>query len=123
MDPTAAAFRYTRNSVSTAGESSDYRPCNHTTEKSGTATINEFDDAPWRRAVVRRSEEGWRSRGKSGIHGTPPQQKYGWSKTYVEGLQSTPEYRGAGGCQHQPGSSRGVTAAGYLEDSTELQPA
>src|SRR6478752_8512350 len=51
-------IRYARNSVSTAGESSNVslRVQSYFGKKSGTASINEFDDASLEKAV-RRSEE------------------------------------------------------------------
>ncbi len=51
-------IRYARNTVSTAGEESDLVLAVQSTfgKKTGTATINEFDDASLEK-VVRRSEE------------------------------------------------------------------
>lgn len=114
-------IRYARNSVSTAGESSDVTLAvqSYYGKKSGTATINEFDDASLEK-VVRRSEELAQLAPENPEFMEPlPQQEYGESKTYVEATaRITPEYRAQAAANSiNPAAAKDVTAAGYLEDS------
>ncbi len=117
-------IRYARNSVSTAGESSDVTLAvqSYYGKKSGTATINEFDDASLEK-VVRRSEELAQLAPENPEFMEPlSQQEYGESKTYVEATAKiTPEYRAQAAANSiNPAAAKEVTAAGYLEDSTNF---
>ena len=117
-------IRYARNSVSTAGESSDVTLAvqSYYGKKSGTATINEFDDASLEK-VVRRSEELAQLAPENPEFMEPlSQQEYGESKTYVEATAKiTPEYRAQAAANSiNPAAAKDVTAAGYLEDSTNF---
>jgi len=117
-------IRYARNSVSTAGESSDVTLAvqSYFGKKSGTATINEFDDASLEK-VVRRSEELAQLAPENPEFMEPlSQQEYGESKTYVEATAKiTPEYRAQAAANSiNPAAAKDVTAAGYLEDSTNF---
>ncbi|HQQ99098.1 MAG TPA: TldD/PmbA family protein [Cyclobacteriaceae bacterium] len=117
-------IRYARNSVSTAGESSDVTLAvqSYYGKKSGTATINEFDDASLEK-VVRRSEELAQLAPENPEFMEPlSQQEYGDSKTYVEATAKiTPEYRAQAAANSiNPAAAKDVTAAGYLEDSTNF---
>ncbi|MBL7856889.1 MAG: TldD/PmbA family protein [Cyclobacteriaceae bacterium] len=115
-------IRYARNSVSTAGENSNISLGINSFfgKKSGSATINEFDDASLEKAV-RRSEELAQFSPENPEFMPPlPQQTYGGeSKTYSEATAKiTPEYRAQAAADSIiPASAKDVTAAGYLEDS------
>jgi len=118
---TGGNIRYARNSVSTAGENSDVTLAvrSYFGKKSGTATINEFDDASLEK-VVRRSEELAKLAPENPEFVEPlPAQTYGESKTYFESTAKiTPEYRAqAANNSISPAAAKNVTAAGYLEDS------
>ncbi len=117
-------IRYARNSVSTAGESSDVTLAvqSYYGKKSGVATINEFDDASLEK-VVRRSEELATLAPENPEFMEPlAQQTYGESKTYVEATAKiTPEYRAQAAANSiNPAAAKDVTAAGYLEDSNNF---
>ena len=115
-------IRYARNSVSTAGENSNISLGINSFfgKKSGSATINEFDDASLEKAV-RRSEELAQFSPENPEFMPPlPQQTYGGeSKTYSEATAKiTPEYRAQAAADSiNPAAAKDVTAAGYLEDS------
>jgi len=114
-------IRYARNSVSTAGETSDVQLAvqSYYGKKSGVATINEFDDASLEK-VVRRAEELAQLAPENPEFVEPmTQQTYGESKTYVEATAKiTPEYRAQAAANSiNPATAKDVTAAGYLEDS------
>ena len=117
-------IRYARNAVSTAGDisrlslsvSSSYG------KKTGTATIDEFDDASLEK-VVRRSEE------LAQLSPENPEympllgpQTYSDSITYVPATAAiTPDTRAeAVGKSIQVSKSANLEAAGYLENSTEF---
>lgn len=114
-------IRYARNTVSTAGENSNITLVVQSSygKKSGTATINEFDEASLEK-VVRRSEELAQLAPENPEFMAPlEQQTYSESKTYVEATAKIdPEYRAqvaAGSIK--PAAEKEVTAAGFLEDS------
>src|SRR5687767_16014135 len=91
-----ANIRYARNSVNTSGEDSNVSLAISTYfgKRSGTATINEFDDASLEK-VVRRAEELARLAPENPEFMEPlSQQTYGESKTFSESTAKiTPEYR------------------------------
>ncbi len=115
-------IRYARNSVSTAGEDSNLTLAvnSYFGKKSGTATINEFDDASLEK-VVRRAEELAQLAPENPEFVDPlPQQTYGGpSKTWAEPTaRITPDYRAQAAADSiGPATSKDVTAAGYLQDS------
>ncbi|MBT1702344.1 TldD/PmbA family protein [Chryseosolibacter indicus] len=114
-------IRYARNSVSTSGEDSNISLAvqSYFGKKSGSATINEFDDASLEK-VVRRAEELARLAPENPEFMEPlPQQTYGESKTWSESTAKiTPDYRAQAAADSiNPASKKDITAAGYLEDS------
>lgn len=115
-------IRYARNSVSTAGEDSNVSLSVQTYfgKKSGTATINEFDDASLEK-VVRRAEELAKLAPENPEFLEPlPQQTYGAeSKTFIESTAKiTPDYRAQAAADSIiPATKKDITAAGFLEDS------
>jgi predicted Zn-dependent protease len=117
-------IRYARNSVSTAGETSDVQLAvqSYFGKKSGVATINEFDDASLAK-VVKRSEELAQLAPENPEFVEPmSQQTYMDSKTYVEATAKiTPDYRAQAAANSiNPAIAKDVTAAGYLEDSNSF---
>lgn len=115
-------IRYARNSVSTAGEDSNVSLSVQTYfgKKSGTATINEFDDASLEK-VVRRAEELAKLAPENPEFLEPmPQQTYGpESKTFIESTAKiTPDYRAQAAADSIiPATKKDITAAGFLEDN------
>lgn len=115
-------IRYARNSVSTAGEDSNVSLSVQTYfgKKSGTATVNEFDDASLEK-VVRRSEELAQLAPENPEFLEPlPQQTYGAeSKTFIDSTAKiTPDYRAQAAADSIiPATKKDITAAGFLEDS------
>jgi predicted Zn-dependent protease len=114
-------IRYARNTVSTAGENSDVTLVVQSNfgKKSGTATVNEFDEASLEK-VVRRSEElAQLAPENPEFMGPLEQQTYGESKTYAEATAKiTPEYRAQAAANSiNPAAAKDVTAAGFMEDS------
>jgi predicted Zn-dependent protease len=115
-------IRYARNSVTTSGEDSNLTLGVNSFfgKKSGSATINEFDDASIEK-VVRRSEELAKLAPENPEFMEPlPQQTYGAEgKTFSEATAKiTPDYRAQAAADSiNPAVSKDVTAAGYLQDS------
>jgi len=114
-------IRYARNSVSTSGEDSNVSlgVQSYFGKKSGTATINEFDDASLEK-VVRRSEELAQLAPENPEFMEPlPQQTYLESKTFIEATANiTPDYRAQAAANSiNPAAAKDVTAAGYLTDN------
>ncbi|MBS1682255.1 MAG: TldD/PmbA family protein [Bacteroidetes bacterium] len=115
-------IRYARNSVSTSGEDSNVGlgVQSYYGKKSGTATINEFDDASLEK-VVKRSEELAQLAPENPEFMEPlgPQTYGGESKTWSEQTAKiTPEYRAQAAANSiGPASKKEVTAAGFLEDN------
>jgi predicted Zn-dependent protease len=115
-------IRYARNSVSTAGEDSNVSLSVQTYfgKKSGTATVNEFDDASLEK-VVRRAEELAQLAPENPEFLEPlPQQTYGAeSKTFIDSTAKiTPDYRAQAAADSIiPATRKDITAAGFLEDS------
>ncbi|AFK04943.1 peptidase U62 modulator of DNA gyrase [Emticicia oligotrophica DSM 17448] len=115
-------IRYARNSVSTSGESYDQSLAVTAVfgKRSGTATINEFDDASLEK-TVRRAEEIARLAPENPEY--MPMlgpQTYVDSNTYAEATANIdPEYRAKAAFDSiDPCIKKNLTAAGYLEDST-----
>ncbi len=114
-------IRYARNSVSTSGEDSNVSLAvqSYFGKKSGTATINEFDDASLEK-VVKRSEELAQLAPENPEFMEPlTQQNYLESKTFIEATANiTPEYRAQAAANSiNPAAAKDVTAAGYLTDN------
>jgi predicted Zn-dependent protease len=115
-------IRYARNSVTTSGEDSNLSLGVNSFfgKKSGSATINEFDDASIEK-VVRRAEELAKLAPENPEFMDPlPQQTYGEEgKTFSEATAKiTPDMRAqAASDSITPALSKDVTAAGYLQDS------
>jgi predicted Zn-dependent protease len=115
-------IRYARNSVSTSGEDSNVAlgVQSYFGKKSGSATINEFDDASLEKCV-RRAEELAQLAPENPEFVEPlAQQTYGGeSKTFSEATAKiTPEYRAQAAADSiNPAIEKDVTAAGYLQDS------
>jgi predicted Zn-dependent protease len=115
-------IRYARNSVSTSGEDSNVVLGfqSYFGKKSGSATINEFDDASLEK-VVRRAEELAKLAPENPEFMDPlPQQTYGAeSKTFAEATAKiTPDFRAQAAADSiNPAAAKNVTAAGYLQDS------
>ncbi|WP_394992178.1 TldD/PmbA family protein [Emticicia sp.] len=115
-------IRYARNSVSTSGESTDLSLAVTAVfgKRSGTSTINEFDDASLEK-TVRRAEE---------IAKLAPEnpeyvpmlgpQTYSDTSTYSESTAKiNPDFRAKAAFDSiDPCSKKKLTAAGYLEDTT-----
>ena len=115
-------IRYARNSVNTSGEDSNTSlsvNCYYG-KKSGSASINEFDDASLEK-VVRRAEEVAQLAPENPEFMEPlgPQTYGPDSKTYIESTANIkPEYRAQVAADSiNPAAAKDVTAAGYLEDS------
>jgi predicted Zn-dependent protease len=115
-------IRYARNSVTTSGEDSNLSLGVNAFfgKKSGSATINEFDDASIEK-VVRRAEELAKLAPENPEFMDPlPQQTYAAeAKTFSEATAKiTPEDRAQAAADSiNPAVSKDVTAAGYLQDS------
>ncbi len=113
-------IRYARNSVSTAGYQSNQSLGVTASfgKRSGTATIDELDDASLKK-VVQRAEELAKLSPENPEYMEPlgPQQ-YDESKTFVEATANiTPEYRAeVANSSITPAKTKDVTAAGFLND-------
>ncbi|WP_282111992.1 TldD/PmbA family protein [Maribacter stanieri] len=114
-------IRYARNTVSTSGFSSNQSLAVQSSfgKKSGTATIDEFDDASLEK-VVRRAEE------LANLSPENPEfmeplgpQMYDESISFSESTANiTPEYRAeVANSSIVPADAKDVTAAGFLNDS------
>lgn len=114
-------IRYARNTVSTSGEDSNVTLAVQSNfgKKSGTATINEFDDASLEKVVRRAEELAKLSPENPEFMDSLPQQTYGESKTFSEATSKiTPEYRAQAAANSiNPASAKDVTAAGFLDDT------
>lgn len=114
-------IRYARNTVSTSGEDSNVTLAVQSNfgKKSGTATINEFDDASLEKVVRRAEELAKLSPENPEFMDSLPQQTYGESKTFSETTAKiTPEYRAQAAANSiNPASAKDVTAAGFLDDT------
>ncbi|WP_396634010.1 TldD/PmbA family protein [Maribacter sp. R86514] len=114
-------IRYARNTVSTSGYSSNQSLAVQSSfgKKSGTATIDEFDDASLEK-VVRRAEELAQLSPENPEFMEPlGPQMYDEAITYSESTANvTPEYRAeVASSSIVPAAAKDVTAAGFLNDS------
>lgn len=114
-------IRYARNSVSTSGYSSNQTLAVQSSygKKSGTATIDEFDDASLQK-VVRRAEElaQFSPENPEFLEPLGPQ-IYDESISFNEATSKvSPEYRAeVAKSSIEPAAAQDVTAAGYFNDS------
>ena len=117
-------IRYARNTVTTSGAESNLNLAVQSNfgKKSGTATINEFDDASLEKAV-RRSEE-LAQLAPENPEFMPPlgPQEYLDTKAYFESTASiTPEYRAQAALGSiTPSRDNDLVSAGFLEDSASF---
>lgn len=114
-------IRYARNTVSTAGHRSNQSLVVQSSfgKKSGTATIDEFDDASLEK-VVKRAEELAKLSPENPEFVEPlEQQSYDRAVNFVEATANiTPEYRASvANDSIEPAAAKDVTAAGFLDDS------
>jgi predicted Zn-dependent protease len=118
-------IRYARNTVSTAGSTQDTQLVVQSNygKRSGTVTINEFDDASIERAV-RRSEE-LAHLAPEDEEFMPPMgtQPYVTSQAYFDNVAGiTPEYRTQVAANSiNPAKAKDCTAAGFLQDGAQWQ--
>ncbi len=118
-------IRYARNTVSTAGATEDLQMVVQSNfgKRSGTVTVNEFDDATIERAV-RRSEELARLAPEDEEF-MPPlgQQTYVPVQAYFDNVANiTPEYRlQVASNSITPAKAKECTAAGFLQDGAQWQ--
>lgn len=114
-------IRYARNTVSTSGYRSNQNLSVTSSfgKKSGSATIDEFDDASLEK-VVRRAEELAKLSPENPEFMEPlGPQEYDESRTFIEATANiTPEQRArVAAASINPASEKDVTAAGFLNDS------
>ncbi len=114
-------IRYARNSVSTSGHRSNQTLVVQSSygKKSGTATIDEFDDASLKKVVERAQELAKLSPENPEFMEPLGPQVYDEAINYVdETAKVTPEYRtSVANDSIQPALANDVTAAGFLDDS------
>ncbi|MFD0798816.1 TldD/PmbA family protein [Maribacter chungangensis] len=117
-------IRYARNSVSTAGHQSNQTLVIQSSfgKKSGTATIDEFDDASLEKVVKRAEELAKLSPENSEFMEPLGPQVYDESITYVEATAKiSPDYRAeVAKASIEPAKAKDVTAAGFLDDSSDF---
>jgi predicted Zn-dependent protease len=115
-------IRYARNSVSTSGETTDLSLAVTAVygKKSGTSTINEFDDASLEKTVRRAEEIARLAPDNPEYVPMLGPQKYLDINSYSESTANiNPEYRAQAAFDSiDPCTKKNLTAAGYLEDST-----
>jgi predicted Zn-dependent protease len=115
-------IRYARNTVSTSGHRSNQTLAIEASfgKKSGTATVDEFDDESLE-SVVKRAEELAKLSPENPEFMAPlGPQTYDESVSFVEATANiTPEYRAEVAAKSiNPASEKNVTAAGFLNDSS-----
>ena len=114
-------IRYARNSVSTAGHRSNQTLVVQSSfgKKSGTATIDEFDDESLKRVVARAEELANLSPENPEFMEPLGPQTYDNAINYSEATAKiTPEYRAeVANSSIEPAAAKEVTAAGFLDDS------
>src|SRR6218665_3405849 len=115
-------IRYARNSVSTSGESTNLALSVTAVfgKRSGTSTINEFDDASLEK-TVRRAEEIARLAPENPEY-VPMlgPQKYTETNSFIDKTAAiNPDFRAKAAFDSiDPCKKKNLTAAGYMEDST-----
>lgn len=118
-------IRYARNTVSTAGHQSNQslQVVANYGKKSGTATIDEFDDDSLQ-SVVKRAEELAQLSPENPEFMDPLEpQTYDRPVNYVEATANIkPEYRAeVAASSIKPASEQDVTAAGFLDDGASFR--
>ncbi|MBP2834008.1 TldD/PmbA family protein [Aquimarina sp. U1-2] len=115
-------IRYARNTVSTAGHRSNQTLVVQSNfgKKSGTATIDEFDDASLEKVVKRAEELAKLSPENPEFMDPMGPQLYDESITYSkETANITPEYRASVASNSiAPAVANDITAAGFFDDSS-----
>ncbi len=115
-------IRYARNSVSTSGESNNLALAVTSVygKRSGTATINEFDDASLEKTVRRAEEIAQLAPENPEYMPMLGPQTYLNTNPYSENTAKIdPEYRAKAAFDSlDPCRKKSLTAAGYMEDST-----
>ena len=115
-------IRYARNSVSTSGESNNLSLAVTSVfgKRSGTATINEFDDASLEKTVQRAEEIARLAPENPEYMPMLGPQTYLSTNPYSETTAKIdPDYRAKAAFDSlDPCRKKNLTAAGYLEDST-----
>lgn len=114
-------IRYARNSVSTSGETNNLSLAVTSVfgKKSGTATINEFDDASLEKTVRRAEEIAQLAPENPEYVPMLGPQTYLEPKSFAQSTANiTPEYRAQAAFDSlDPCRKKNLVAAGYLEDS------
>ncbi|AQG79786.1 TldD/PmbA family protein [Spirosoma montaniterrae] len=114
-------IRYARNAVSTSGESENMSLAVTSVfgKRSGSATINEFDDASLEKTVRRAEEIARLAPENSEYMPMLGPQTYLDTKTYAESTAKiAPEYRAKAAFDSiMPCREKNLTAAGYMEDT------
>ncbi|WP_273566595.1 TldD/PmbA family protein [Maribacter halichondriae] len=114
-------IRYARNTVSTSGHRSNQTLVVQSNfgKRSGTATIDEFDDDSLKRVVARAEELAKLSPENPEFMAPLGPQTYDNAINYVEATAKiTPEYRAeVANSSIEPAVAKDVTAAGFLNDS------
>ena len=114
-------IRYARNSVSTSGESYNLSLAVTAVygKRSGTATINEFDDQSLEKTVRRAEEIARLAPGNSEYMPMLGPQTFTETNTFAESTAKIdPAYRAKVAFESlDPCIKKSLTAAGYLEDS------
>lgn len=118
-------IRYARNTVTTSGEEDNTSLSVQSSygKKTGTATINEFDDASLEK-VVRRSEELAQLAPENPEFMEPlGPQEYKESKTWSESTANiTPDYRAEAAANSiTPSQENSLVSAGFLEDQAGFE--
>ncbi|HSJ11128.1 MAG TPA: TldD/PmbA family protein [Gillisia sp.] len=114
-------IRYARNTVSTSGYSSNQNLSVTSSfgKKSGSATIDEFDDASLQKVVQRAEELAKLSPENPEFMAPLGPQTYDESPGFIEATANiTPEYRAqVAASSINPAEAKDVTSAGFLNDS------
>ncbi|WP_106795061.1 TldD/PmbA family protein [Aquimarina sp. Aq78] len=117
-------IRYARNTVSTAGHRSNQTLVVQSNfgKKSGTATIDEFDDESLKKVVKRAEELAKLSPENPEFMEPLGPQTYDESITFSEATANiTPEYRAnVANSSIEPAAAKKVTAAGFFDDSSRF---
>jgi len=115
-------IRYARNSVSTSGETTNLSLSVTAVfgKKSGTSTINEFDDASLEKTVRRAEEIAKLAPDNPEYVPMLGPQKYLEINSFSDSTAAiTPDYRAQAAFDSiDPCAKKNLTAAGYLEDTT-----
>ncbi len=118
-------LRYARNTVTTSGVQNDTTLVVQSSygKKTGTTTINEFDDTSLEKAVRRSEELAKLAPENPEYMNMLEQQTYSTAKAYFESTANiTPEYRAqAAASSIKPCRAKNLTAAGFLQNGVSFQ--